>query len=248
MIKQFFVFIVMLYSTLSLAQTTYVYNVSKNEVVLDESSSQVRPIASITKLMTAIVVLDSGVSLNEKITTKGVLFFNKKATREELMQLMLVKSDNHASESLANAHPGGRTEFIASMNRKADFLGMRDSQFDDASGLSAHNISTAKDLTLLLTYAFSSDTMRRLSSISNYKIEVAGKKTKVFGVNNTNHKLLDLFHDEIIISKTGTTSKAGKCLALFVLKGEEKYAIIFLGYKDRKIIEERTKEILLKKI
>lgn len=239
----------MLCSSLTFAQTTYVYNVSKNEVIIDENSFQVRSIASVTKLMTAIVVLDSGVSLTEEVKPKGVWFFKKTATREELLTLMLVKSDNNAAESLATNHPGGRQEFIEMMNRKAHFLGMTNTTYDDASGLSARNTSTAKDLTLLLTYAFSSDTMKRLSSIASYKIEVPGKKkTQVYGVNNTNHKLLELFNDQIAISKTGTTTAAGKCLALFVLKGEEKYAIIFLGYRDRKKIEDRTKEILLNKI
>jgi len=250
MIKRLCLFIVMSFCSLfAYGQTTYVYNVSKNEIVIDENSTQVRAIASVTKLMTALVVLDAGLSLEEKIPTKGVWFFKKSATREELLQLMLVKSDNYAAESLAMNYPGGRNEFINAMNRKARFLGMLDTQYDDASGLSNKNMSTAKDLTLLLTYAFGLDTIKRLSSITSYKIEVPGKKkTQVYGVNNTNHKMLELFNEEIMISKTGTTTAAGKCLALFVLKGEEKYAIIFLGYKDRKRIEEKTKEILLTKI
>jgi len=244
--KQLILFIVMsFYSLVCYGQTTYVYNVSKNEIVIDENSSQIRSIASITKLMTAIVVLDSGVSLEEKIKTKNVFFFKKTATREELMTLMLVKSDNNAAESLALSHPGGRTEFIETMNRKAKFLGMYNTTFDDASGISSKNISTSKDLTLLLTYAFGLDKIKYMSSTLSYKIEVPNnKRTQVYGINNTNYRLLELFNSEILISKTGTTTAAGKCLALFTLKNDEKYVMIFLGYNDRKKIEERVKYII----
>ena len=248
--KHILFFIVMSFcSFVCYGQTTYVYNLSKNETVIDENSSQIRSIASITKLMTAVVVLDSGVSLEEKITTKGILFFKKNATREELMTLMLVKSDNNAAETLASNHPGGRSEFIESMNRKAKFIGMNDTSFDDASGLSAKNVSTSKDLTLLLTYAFGLDKIKQMSNILSYKIEVPNnKKTQVYGINNTNYRLLELFNHEILISKTGTTNAAGKCLALFTVKNDEKYVMIFLGYNDRKKIEEKVKNILTNKI
>jgi serine-type D-Ala-D-Ala endopeptidase (penicillin-binding protein 7) len=243
--KQLFLFIVMSFcSFVCYGQTTYVYNLSKNEVVIDENSLQVRAIASITKLMTAVVVLDSGVSLEEKVPTKNVFFFKKNATREELMTLMLVKSDNAAAESLAVNHPGGRSEFIETMNRKSKFLGMNDTAFDDASGLSAKNISTSRDLTVLLTYAFGMDKIKQMSSTLKYNISIPNnKKTQVYGINNTNYRLLELFNTEILISKTGTTTAAGKCLALFTLKNEEKYVMIFLGYNDRKKIEDRVKDI-----
>lgn len=232
------------YSFVCYGQTTYVYNLSKNEVVIDENSSQIRSIASITKLMTAVVVLDSAVSLEEKVRTKNVFFFKTHATREELLTLMLVKSDNAAAESLAVNHPGGRSDFIDSMNRKAKFLGMNDTIFDDASGISSKNMSTSKDLTLLLTYAFGLDKIKQMSITMSYKIEVPNnKKTQVYGVNNTNYRLLEIFNAEILLSKTGTTTAAGKCLALFTLKNDEKYVMIFLGYKDRKKIEDRVKNI-----
>ena len=236
MIRALTLIILLVVGELSFAETTYVYNVTKDRVVIEENASYVRPIASVTKLMTAITVIQSGMPLDEKLVVGGIPFFRKSATREELLTLMLVKSNNKAAEILAKNHIGGRDKFISDMNLIAKVLNMRDTNFDDPSGLSPHNVSTAKDLTILLFHACTYDIIKRITSTSVYNI----KKSQI---NNTNKALLQKF-DTIEISKTGTTSPAGKCLVMFVKKDGEEYAIVFLGYKNRHVVEVVADKIL----
>jgi D-alanyl-D-alanine endopeptidase (penicillin-binding protein 7) len=225
--------------------TVFVYNLTKNQTIVSENENQIRPIASITKLMTAIVVLESGANLSEKLPVKNLLFFKSFATREELLMLSLVKSDNEASEILAKNYFAGREMFIEAMNRKAEVLRMTNTTFTDPTGISAGNVSTAKDLGLLLSYANTQDKIQKITSLANYTIEIKGKKTTIFEIKNTNKTILEQF-DFIQISKTGTTSKAGKCLAMFATKNSDQHVLVFLGFKDRKQLENAAKDILNK--
>lgn len=237
--------------------TIYVSNESKNETLIDINSDLVRPIASITKLMSAIVVLDKCQPLNEKLTFKGSKSLPRgKYTREELLSAMLVKSDNIAAETLAKNYPGGNLQFYIQMNRTAEKLGMKESTFVDASGLGEGNRSTAKELAMLLKEAYRYDIIRHLASspvthltadIQQKKKKKVIEKTRDVQLSNTSHELLKEF-DEIIISKTGTTSHAGKCLVLLVHKNNEFYSIVILGDQKRKHVTDTAKRLLTQSI
>jgi len=226
------------------AITVYTYNITHQYPIVDAKVDKVRPIASITKLMTAIAVIESGLPLDERIPYKGMFMSHKKFTREELLNLMLVKSDNRASEALAESM-GGKLWTTYQMNKRAIALGMYDTNFDDASGLSAKNTSTAKDLVIMLTHAYTYDKIRQISALSRYDLTVVDKKNreKHIHVNNTNSRLLTKF-DIIEVSKTGTTTAAGKCLVMLVYKNEQQYAIVILGGKTRADVNNLAQNIM----
>jgi D-alanyl-D-alanine endopeptidase (penicillin-binding protein 7) len=224
----------------SIAATQYVYNVTKEEVVIEYASELVRPIASVTKLMTALVVVTDRDSLEEKVP-----FGRIRRTKEELLYLMLVKSDNQAAEALARSYPGGRDDFIIKMNIKAVELGMVNTYYDDPSGLSRKNQSTAKDLALLLRHVHMFDKIREPASTASYTITDQSKKKKYrsITINNTNINLLKDY-SEIEISKTGFTNPAGKCLAMFVNKNGESFVIVILGEHNTKSVQKVSRHII----
>ena len=245
--KKILAILILLFASISAsAITVYAYNLSRDYPIVDSEIDKVRPIASITKLMTAIVVAESGVDLDEKVPYQGNIFSRRRFTREELLHLLLVKSDNKAAEALAESM-GGKLWTVFHMNKRAIALGMYDTNFDDTSGLSGKNTSTAKDLVVLLTYAYQNDMIRKISALSGYNLSVLDKKNKerFVQVNNTNRNLLTKF-DVIEMSKTGTTSLAGKCVVLMVTKNEEKYAIVVLGGKTRSDVDNLVKNIITK--
>ena len=249
----------LLLSTNLLAATQYVYNYSKNETVVDEGSDKVRPIASVTKLMTAIVILESNISLDEKVPYKGFKNIpSKPRSRDELLSLLLIKSDNNAAEALAKSFPGGREHFINTMNVTAKLLSMAHTTYDDPSGLSPHNLSNAKDLTKLLHYASTYPKIKQIASMTSFMLvepnvkRVSTKKKKkaktfssyrVITINNTNFHLLNEY-EEIEISKTGYTNPAGKCLTMFVTKNGEQFAVVILGERNMKSVEQVSRKIL----
>lgn len=152
--------------------------------------------------MTALVILDHYPPLNKK--------------QEQLLTSMLVKSDNHAAELLASMHPKGRSGFVALMNLKADLLGL-DMKFADPSGLSVFNVGTAKDVAALVHIANTYPEIRSITSSPQYRNMV-----------NTNHLLLSKY-DDITVSKTGFTNKAGWCVAMMVERGNQQYTVVVLG-------------------
>ena len=235
----------LLFSANSLAVTQYVYNISKNEVVSDTMSDTVRPIASVTKLMTATVLVEIGLSLDERVPYKGSKVLSRKTrTREELLSLMLIKSDNVAAESLWYGYPGGRDSFIRAMNQKALQLGMLNTSYVDLSGLGVGNKSTARDLGLLLQYAHQYSKITQIASMQKFVVVDSGKrKPRITTVNNTNYKLLVDFN-EIEISKTGFTNPAGKCLAMFINKNGEQYVVVILGERNTNSIQKVSRGII----
>jgi D-alanyl-D-alanine endopeptidase (penicillin-binding protein 7) len=156
------------------------------------------------------------------------------------MTAMLVRSDNSAAETLAGDYPGGREEFIREMNDHARRLGMLNTQFEDASGLSPNNISTATDIAILVKEALKQDYMRKTTVIKHTEIEVPGKKRPIkIQINNTNSPLLGA-HDSAVLSKTGLTSKAGWCVAMAFEQEGQQYIVVVLGAKNK---QERTKMV-----
>ena len=185
--------------------------------------NEIRSIASITKLMTVMAVIDHGQSLDEKIG---------KYTRNQLIQLALVKSDNKAAEVLCDNIPGGRSECIKYMNDKAKYIGMESTKFIEPTGLSPMNISTAVDLVKLVQEASTYDEIVRASNTPNLKFKY---NKKWVSANNTN-PLVGKF--KFLVSKTGTTNAAGQCLVMMVDTDKGKRSFIMLGVKRGHRVDE----------
>ena len=183
--------------------------------------TEVRSIASITKLMTVIAVLDNNQNMQEKLG---------KYTREQHIQLALIKSDNNSAKVLCDNFPGGRFECIRYMNEKAQYLGMYRTKFVEPTGLSPMNISTALDLLSLVFESSHYPEIVKASQTAILNIQT-GKKTQSF--NNTN-PIVGKRHI-FIVSKTGTTNAAGGCIVMMVDTDKGRRVVIVLGSKNGKV-------------
>lgn len=217
-----------------------VYDVNSNQWHQTKDVNTVRPIASITKLMTAMVTLDYDFNLERRLILSrrvpGTLPPGA-YSRLDLIQALLVRSDNAAAETLADDFPGGRSGFVAAMNQAAARYEMADTRFIDPSGLGVFNVSTVTDISKMLEAASGYWLIRDISTKKQIAIETAQKK-KIRNVllNNTNSSLLVSF-DTITVSKTGYTTRAGFCVAMVVEQNKQRYHIIVLGSKNK---AERT--------
>lgn len=221
------------------APSVVVHNTSTNRSVISDNGDQVRPMASITKLMTAMVALDT-YTLDQKIKV------GKRATMtvEQLLTNVLVRSDNHASELLARAHPHGREEFLRHMNIKAQFLGLKNTEYHDASGLIDNNRTTANELVQVVLAASKYPFISKTSTLTEiHRTSKVKNKTRTISLPNTNKSILFEF-DNILVSKTGTTSKAGKCLAMLVDNKGEQYAIIILGEPTKQARDQAARNLI----
>ncbi|OGS82279.1 MAG: peptidase S11 [Gallionellales bacterium GWA2_59_43] len=200
-------------------------------LILDEKSLQplytknadmVAPIASITKLMTAMVVLDANLPLNEEVsvdvadldTLKGThsrLRIGMTFTRSELLKLALMASENRAAAALARTYPGGAPAAIAAMNAKARALGMYDTQFHDSTGLNSDNVSTARDLSKMVMAARRYQLIHQYTTTASHSVDGWGGRELRF--NNTNPLVKNASWD-IGVSKTGFINEAGRCLVM----------------------------------
>lgn len=209
-----------------------VLDANSHSTVAASNENTVRSVASITKLMTALIVIESNLDLEEKVPYKGGIFRNKQVKRSDLLESLLIRSDNAAAEALANSVYGGRLAFIDAMNFRARSLGMHNTSFEDPSGIGKNNTSTAVDIAKLIEKTFEHPKISQTSASKFFKVEVKDKqKITYMTVNNTNSQLLGIF-DNIILSKTGFTSSAGRCLGLMVEKNNRKFIIVILGEKD----------------
>lgn len=192
-----------------------------DEVIFSKNPQAVLPIASITKLMTAMVVIDAEQSLDESLTVARVVLDTPKnnqsrlkvgaqLTRAELLHLALMSSENRAAYSLGMNYPGGMSEAVAAMNRKALELGMHDSQFVEPTGLSSKNQSSAHDLALLVKAAYQHPVLRQYSTTPNAAVPV-GRRMVQF--RNTNALVRSPMW-EIGLQKTGFISEAGRCVVM----------------------------------
>ena len=198
-------------------------DLSTGEVVYAKRDDIAVPIASITKLMTAMVVLDRGQPLDEWIPvvardgTSGKngysrLRIGSETTRGQLLRLALMSSENLASYVLAHYYPGGLDGFIAAMNAKAEKLKMTRTRFDDPSGLSIENRSSASDLLKMVRAAYEYDTIRDYSKTRQYKASFR-RPRYTLGFGNTN-PLVGSSRWDIALSKTGYLEEAGRCLVM----------------------------------
>jgi serine-type D-Ala-D-Ala endopeptidase (penicillin-binding protein 7) len=183
--------------------------------------TEVRSIASITKLMTVMAVIDNNQNMQEKLG---------KYTREQHIQLALVKSDNNSAKVLCDNFPGGRFECIRYMNDKANYLGMLKTKFVEPTGLSPMNISTALDLLRLVFEASHYSEIIQASRTAVLTIKT-GKQSESF--NNTN-PIVGKRHS-FIVSKTGTTNAAGGCIVMMLDTDVGRRIVIVLGSKNGKV-------------
>jgi len=223
---------------LRLASTNVlVFDASANRAVYVKAADDVTPIASLTKLMTAIVTLEAGQSLDEPIAididdldylkgTRSRLRMGAELPRREMLRLALMASENRAASSLARHYPGSTPAFVAAMNAKAQALGMTRTHYSDPTGLSAENVSTASDLALLVNAAAQHPLIREFSTTGSHYVEVQ-PTGQWLGFSNTNNLVKNAQWD-IQLSKTGYIREAGKCLVMLATIASKPFVIVLL--------------------
>lgn len=206
-----------------------------NEVLFSKNDAAVLPIASLTKLMTGLVVADAHLNMQEMITItqddvdtyKGStsrLAVGTTLSRGELMHLALMSSENRAAHALGRTYPGGLTEFVRLMNKKALELGMADTRYVEPTGLSSSNQSSARDLAMLVSVAYQRPILRDLSTSPSYEVDL-GRRTLHY--NNSN-RLIKNPSWEIGLQKTGYISEAGRCLVMQAKVAGRQLIMVFL--------------------
>ncbi|MDK3022502.1 D-alanyl-D-alanine endopeptidase [Cupriavidus taiwanensis] len=208
---------------------------NSNEVLFQKNASAVLPIASITKLMTALVVMDSRLPMDEVLTiteedrdtekhSSSRLRFGTQLTRQELLLLALMSSENRAASALGRHYPGGLPAFVQAMNRKARELGMNDSHFVDSSGLSSSNVSSATDLVRMVNAAYRNPLIREYSTQTEHEVNVLGRTQHYVSTN----RLVRGGNWEIGLQKTGFISEAGQCLVMQARVHGRNVVMVFL--------------------
>jgi len=217
------------------AAAAIVFNPVTGQVLYEENSQDKRSIASITKVMTALVYLEDNPDLNATVTVERSDVFaasttylkaNDQITASELLHLLLIPSDNGAARALARTSHGGTAAFVERMNEKAIELGLQNTSFADPSGLNANNMSSAFDLSHLITFAASDE---RIASIMRTATYTVATSRRMIPIHSTNHLVLDGDVD-VMGAKTGFISKSGYCLAtLLRLPQGNPIAVVVLG-------------------
>ena len=245
--KHFVWSLTLIWSTATIAESIWLYDTTQQLVELERDSQQVRAIASITKIMTAIVALDHDPDLDRRLMLNrlvGSHLPSRTYTRGELFDAMLVKSDNAAAETLAADYPGGRNSFIAAMNARAQRMGLVNTSFQDPSGLGALNLSTAQETGQLIRAGAVYVLIRETSVKKQVAIETTyKKKIRTIDLTHTNQPLLFEF-DNIIAGKTGLTSAAGWCVALLVEQSQRQYVIVVLGSRTKQARLDTVKNLM----
>ena len=205
------------------------------EVLLSKNDHVVLPIASLTKLMTGMIISQAKLPMDEPVTitqddvdnekgSRSRLAVGATLTRGEMLHLALMSSENRAAHALGRTYPGGLTAFVGQMNMKARLLGMTDTRYVEPTGLSSSNQSSARDLATLVNVAHGDALLRELSTSPGYEVAV-GHKTLQY--NNTNGLVKNPTWD-IGLQKTGYISEAGRCLVMQTQVAGRKLIMVFL--------------------
>lgn len=222
------------------SSTAYVQDLETSTVIFAKNENVVRPIASISKLMTAVVVVDANLPMDEmlEITDEDVdelkhttsrLRVGTKLSRGDMLHLALMSSENRAANALGRNYPGGLPAFVAAMNAKAQSLGMTSTRFIEPTGLSSNNVSSPHDLARLLRAASQRPLIHRYSTDTEYEVEI-NNRTQTF--RNTN--LLVRKPDwDIKVSKTGYINEAGECLVMLARINGRDLAIVLLDSQGK---------------
>ena len=217
------------------SQAALVVDQDSGEILLGKNAGSTLPIASLTKLMTAIVTLDAELDPDEPVTitkadvdrlrgSHSRLQVGTTLTRDEMLHLALMASENRAASAIANSYPGGKDSCVLAMNLKAQLLGMSGTRFEDGTGLSGRNVSTAQDLAKLVEAAHAYPKIREFTTTPSYQVQV-GHRTMRFG--NTNN-LTRSSRWDIGLSKTGYIAEAGRCLVMQVTLAGRSIIIVLL--------------------
>lgn len=218
---------------------------SSSALVIDQDTGEtlalknpdaVLPIASLTKLMTALVVVESGLPMDEVLQisrddvdtekhSSSRLAVGTRLSRDQMLLLALMSSENRAASALSRHYPGGREAFIARMNLKAQALGMASTHFADAAGLSSQSVSTARDLHRLLNAAYAQSRIRSYSTQTQSTVRVKGRKLTFV---NSNRLVRRSGNWDIALQKTGFTNEAGRCLVMQATVLSRRLMMIFL--------------------
>jgi D-alanyl-D-alanine endopeptidase (penicillin-binding protein 7) len=222
------------------SNVAYVVDQNSAEVLFEKNANVALPIASLTKLMTGMVVMDSKQDLDEvlRVTDDDVdrhkfsssrLPVGASMTRRELLHIALMSSENRAAAALGRNYPGGISAFVAAMNAKARQLGMRDTQYVDSSGLSSRNVSSGRDLAKLVMAAHGDPVLREFSTTPNSTVQASGR---TMHYRNTNY-LVSLPDWNIGLQKTGFINEAGRCLVMQAMIHGRNVVMVFLDSKGK---------------
>ncbi len=206
-----------------------------NEVLFSKNPGAVLPIASLTKLMTAVVVAEAKLPLNEALTitdddvdteknSRSRLKVGTTLSREEMLHLALMSSENRAAHALGRAYPGGLDAFVVAMNQKAQALGMNDTHYVEPTGLSSRNQSSARDLATLVKAAQEHPIIRQFSTSPEFEVEVGNRPTQF----RTTNALVRSPAWDIALQKTGYITEAGRCLVMQARMAGRQLIMVFL--------------------
>jgi D-alanyl-D-alanine endopeptidase (penicillin-binding protein 7) len=212
-----------------------VFDETNSAVLYSKNADSVAPIASITKLMTALVILDAGQPLDEILTvdasdrssrsgTASRLTVGAKLSRRELMHVALMSSENRAAHALGRNYPGGLAACVKAMNAKAKALGMTHARFIDPTGLDEGNVASPRDLSRLVIAASRNPTISDLSTDDKYSVKVGHSMLEFRNTNN----LVNKPAWNIVVQKTGYISEAGKCLVMKAIINGRSVVIVLL--------------------
>ena len=221
------------------SSSAMVLDAHTGEVMINKNADAVVPIASITKLMTAMVILDRGLDLDQRVVLSRVDTDTRKGStsrlrsggtlkRGELLLLALMASENRAASALGRTYPGGLESFVDAMNTKAAAIDMTETRFVEPTGLSPANVSTASDLAKLVRAAHEYPVIREFSTRDRATIKAGwGKRFQSLAYGNTNGLVRSKYWD-IELSKTGYISEAGRCLVMHVRLAEKDLIVVLL--------------------
>lgn len=226
------------------AKSALVINATTDEVVMGKNADEVRSIASITKMMTAIVTLDAQLPLDEEISItqddvkatmlrgrpySGSLTVGTLLTRSELLHLALMNSQNRAAAALARSYPGGTSAFVQAMNAKALALGMTNTHFVDSTGLMSANVSTARELAIMAKHAASYELIQQMSTAKHLETRVRIRNQDKVAHFGTTNRLLKTPQWDINIQKTGYITAAGRCLLMVTNVDNNPFIVVLLN-------------------
>ncbi|MBX9870017.1 MAG: D-alanyl-D-alanine endopeptidase [Burkholderiaceae bacterium] len=222
------------------SNVAYVVDQESSKVLFDKNSDVSLPIASITKLMTSLIVMEANQDMNEILevtdddvdrekNTSSRLHVGAKLSRADMLHIALMSSENRAASALGRNYPGGIAAFVAAMNAKAAQLGMHDTHYVDSSGLSSQNVASAQDLVKLINVAYKFPLIREYSTDSKYVVNPSGHPLQY----STTNKLVASSGWDIGLQKTGYIAEAGRCLVMHAMIEGRAVVMVFLDSKGK---------------
>ncbi len=214
---------------------------NSSEVLLDKNAHIALPIASLTKLMTSMVVVESKQDMNEVLTvtdddidrekhSSSRLRIGSQLTRSDMLHIALMSSENRAASALSRHYPGGLPAFVAAMNAKTKALGMTKTHYVDSTGLSHLNVASARDLSRLVIAAYQHPIIRQYSTDTKYVVEPGGGRPLRYSTSN---RLVENPEWQIGLQKTGYISEAGRCMVMQTTIDGRQIVMVFLDSRGK---------------